>query len=193
MDAYHIALYIHFLALISAACASSLAHFAHSRAARAESPREMGQWLAFTGKVARTFPIAIVTLLLTGGYMTSATGLWSWSLGWVQAGATGAVLLFVAGATAGIRGKATGAKLRDLAASGYTQADLDACHDPVGHAISWMNTGLALSIVFVMTTKPAGVGAFGALLVGAVAGVLVSNTVAAPAHRSAAESVAARA
>jgi type IV secretory pathway VirB2 component (pilin) len=189
MDAYHVALYIHFLALISAACASSLAHFAHARFAKADTPKEAGQWLAFTGKVAKTFPIAIVTLLLTGGYMTSATGAWSWSLGWVQAGATGAVLLFIMGATAGVRGRAVGARLQELAASGYTQADLAACHDPVADTLSWMNTGLALSIVFVMTTKPAGPGAFGEILIGALLGAVVSRMFAVPRHVEATESV----
>jgi len=44
----------------------------------------------------------------------------------------------------------------------------------VGGIASWANTGLAVGVVFVMTTKPSLAGSLGSLAVAAVLGILVA-------------------
>src|SRR4051812_10188000 len=103
MDAYHIALSVHLIALMCASGASALVHFAETRFQRADNPGEALQWLKFTGNVAKVFPIAVITLFLTGAYMTAMFGVWTWGAGFVQAGITAVVLLMASGATLGGR------------------------------------------------------------------------------------------
>lgn len=168
MDAYHVTLFLHLLALLAAAVASGLVHLAAARERRAATVAEALEWGRFTGKAARVFPIAVLTLVLTGGFMLRAGGGWSWQSGWVEAGAAGALLLLAGGAVLGARGRrasmALAAQPRDAAPVRTP--------DPLIPALSNANTGLALAIVFVMTTKPAAAAAFGTLALGLVAGAL---------------------
>src|SRR5690348_3942896 len=98
MDAYHAALFIHLLALLTAIGATSLMHFAHGRRDHATTAREKLPWHMMMMKTARTFPIALAILVLSGGYMVSQT-FRDWSLPFVMAGLTGVVLLFASGIT----------------------------------------------------------------------------------------------
>src|SRR5438105_11525584 len=104
MDAYHAALFIHLLALLAAIGASALMHFAHNRRGRAHSTRDMLAWHGLMMKTARTFPIALAILVLTGGYMLSLTT-HDWSAPFVRVGLVGVLLLFVSGITLAVRGK----------------------------------------------------------------------------------------
>lgn len=179
MDGYHIALVIHFFALMSASGASALVHFAETRFERAEKPAEALQWLKMTGNVAKIFPMAVITLFLTGAYMTAAFGAWTWGTGFVQAGVTAVVLLMASGATVGGRMRKVGMAIGALMQRGCTRQELVACHDPVASALIWMNTALALSVVIVMTLKPTPVVAFSILLVGSCTGLALNRARAA--------------
>jgi hypothetical protein len=153
MDGYHVALFIHLLALVAAATASGLAHLAHGRTARARTVAEAMEWHAFGGAVARVFPIAVLTLLATGGYMTAAGGI-SWSTPWVQAGIAGAVLLFAIGGFFGARMGRAGAemaRIRDEHGPNHPAPP----SDPIVDTMIWVSPGIALAVVFLMTTKPA--------------------------------------
>ncbi|HET8656616.1 MAG TPA: hypothetical protein VFL93_13935 [Longimicrobiaceae bacterium] len=170
MDGYHISLFIHLLALVAAASASSVVHLSEARGRRAASVAEARQWHALTGSTARVFPIAILVLLATGGYMVGDGSAWSWGAGWVDAGLVGIVALFVNGGVIGARSARIG---RALAALGVGEAGKAraALHDPVVANLSWINTGLAIGVVFAMAAKPALVGSLSALVVGAAAGL----------------------
>lgn len=168
MDGYHIALYIHLLALVGASCAASLTHFAEGRRGRAASAGEALQWHRVVGVTARTFPIVIVALLATGGYMVSAAGNTLWATAWVRTGVVVSVLLFVIGGFMGARGKRMARALAEI-----TQNDPAATafptHDSAAHTLSWLNTGMAIGVVGVMAMKPDG---FACVALVAVCGLL---------------------
>lgn len=168
MDGYHIALYIHLLALVAAACASTLVHFAEHRRGNSATAGEALQWHRLIGVTSRTFPIAIVILLATGSYMVSSAGNALWAAAWVKAGVTGAILLFVVGGYMGARGKHMA---RALAQIDPSATDFPR-HDAIAHTLGSMNTGLAVGVVGAMAMKPEMLGSFallgGAALIGAV-------------------------
>jgi hypothetical protein len=143
MTIYQIALLIHLLALLAATAASAIIHFAAGRRAAATTLGESVGWGRLMGKTARVFPIAVVTLIATGGYMVS--GHWRWDLGWVQAGLTGAVLLLGSGAVVGrreaIRARAGLTRLRQAGPDAPNDGPPGRVEALLGHA----NTGLALA------------------------------------------------
>ena len=168
MTGYTLALFLHLLALLSATAASAIVHFAAHRRAVAPTLRESMEWGRVIGKTSRVFPIAVVTLILTGGYMVGAH--WSWQVGWVQAGLAGALALLVTGAVIGKRGAAE-AK-RNVARLQQAGHDLpnDGAPDRVTTVLADMNTWLAVSIVLAMTVKLALAGSLSLLAIGAAAG-----------------------
>lgn len=167
MTGYQIALLVHILALLSATAASAIVHLAAGRRAAAPTLRQALEWARLTGSAARVFPIAVLTLVASGGYMVGVAGRWSWSAGWVIAGIVGSVTLLASGAVLGKRGaaagKAAGARLQ--AAAGRELPN-DAPPDRVATILSEANTFLALAVVAVMTLKPGIAGALATLAVG---------------------------
>ncbi len=171
MSAYVVFLYIHLLALVAAAATSSVVHQARARARGASSVPEIRQWLLLAGSTARFFPIATLVLLATGALM-AMNGPWSWSAGWIEAGVAGVAFLLVSGPVLGMRGKRVGRSLANLAA-GEVERARGLLDDPLAGALSWMNTGVALGVVFAMAAKPALAGSLVALAIGAAAGLAV--------------------
>ena len=147
-------------------------HFAAARLRDAETVAVARTWAGVIEKASRVFPIALAALLISGAYLVHRG--WSWSTGWIDAGLAGVVLLFALGA--GIVGARTRALTRELSAAadgplGERAARIARQHP--GAIASWTNTGLALGVVFVMTTKPALAGSIVALAVAATLGGLV--------------------
>ncbi len=168
MDGYHIALFIHLFAILAATAATAVVEVAQTRGRRAATVAEALEWHASAGRAARTFPAAVLALVLTGGYMIRAGGAWSWQMGWVQAGLTGAVLLLASGAVLGPRARRRGDALRALPPAAAPPPNRDAVMGAIGSA----NPGLALGVVFVMATKPALATSLAILLIGAAAGIV---------------------
>lgn len=175
MDGYHLALFIHLLALVASSAAAALTHLAFTRSMGAETVGERLQWHAFGGAASRVFPVSVLTLLVTGGYMIAFAGAWSWREGWVRTGIAGAVLLFVLGGVMGARQARAGGELARLQKEhGPGHGALPGA-DPVVAALAWINPGIALAEVFVMTAKPALPQSVAALAVGIVAGAVLSR------------------
>lgn len=172
MNGYHIALFFHFMALVAASIAAGLSHFGKGRMHAAASVAEARQWLALVASSSKVFPIALLVLIATGGYMVEQT--WSWNLGWVDAALAGAILMFLTGAILGTRGRKLGQELGRLAQAPTGGHAPEIPHDAVMDTLSWANTTLALAIVFVMTTKPSLTGSLVALAVGVAVGVALA-------------------
>lgn len=170
MAAYYVFLYVHLLALVAASATSAVVHLAQARARVAATVPEIRQWLMLAGSSARVFPIATVTLLASGALMVASHGPWSWSAGWVDAGLMAVAFLLVCGAILGMRGKRTGRSLASLSPGDVERARTLA-RDPLAGALSWLNTGVALGVVFAMAAKPGLPGSLAAMLVGAGAGL----------------------
>jgi hypothetical protein len=119
------------------------------------------------------FPLALLVLLASGAYLVHRD--WAWSYGWIEAGLVGVVLLLANGA--GVVGRRNRALRRELAGAGdgpLTDGLLRLTRRDVGGIASWANTGLAIGVVFVMTTKPGLAGSLAALAVAGALGALVA-------------------
>ena len=174
---YLIILFVHLCALLAAIGAGSIAHLAQARMAGAATPAEARSWARLLKKLAPVFPVALLGLLLSGAYLVHDR--WTWHLGWVDAGLVGIALLLVNGR--GIIGR------RLQAVGRAPDAEILAlARDPLVHAAAWANTGLAISIAFVMVDKPGLPGSLASLVVGIAAGAAVGSRVGAPASRTAA-------
>ena len=95
MDAYHVVLYIHLLALFIGIGAGSVLLTCLFQLRAARTVEQAVPWGIVSGKVARLFPVAILGLFLTGAYMTHK--LWTWSTGWIDVAIVGLVLLGIQG------------------------------------------------------------------------------------------------
>ncbi len=170
MSAYSMFLYIHLLALVAASATSAVVHLAQARARSSGTVPEIRQWLLLGGSTARFFPLATLTLLATGVLMLASHGPWSWSAGWVDAGLVAVAFLLVSGPVLGARGKRLGRSLASLPPAEVERAR-GLLHDPLAGTLSWLNTGVALGVVFVMAAKPGLPGSLAALLIGAGGGL----------------------
>lgn len=175
MDRYHIALFIHIVALLAACAASALVHYSFTRRSASTSLSEARQWHAFASSTARVFPIAVVTLFITGATMIGAGGALAWGAGWIDAGITGSVLLMGIGAVIGRRSGVLRRELDRLAGIADGSLPRAILHDPVTAGLLWANTGMALMIVLVMVIKPGRLESLVALAIGVAGGFLIGT------------------
>jgi hypothetical protein len=170
MDGYTVVLFLHICALLGAIGTAGILHFAELRLRASDSVAAIRVWAGLVEKGGRVFPLALLVLLGTGAYLVDHG--WTWSAGWIVAALVGVGILFVVGAgVLGSRSRALARELRD-AHDGVVSARLaHLARDHVGGVASWSNTGLAVGIVFVMTTKPGLAGAFASLVTAAALGI----------------------
>ena len=170
---YGVVLFAHVCALLAAISAGALSHLSEERMRSAETTAALRPWARLLGRVGKVFPVALLVLLASGTYLVHDA--WSWSAGWVEASLVGVGLLFASGAgPVRLRGLAL---RRALMEAGDGQPPPEVRRLIVRHPAafaSWMNTGLAVAIVFAMTARPALAGSAAALVVGTVAGLGVA-------------------
>jgi hypothetical protein len=157
MDLYHIALFLHIVAVIVASGATTITKLAAGRLARARTVGEVLEWHNILMSASKAFPIVLAVFVVTGSYMLSKGQASVWSSGFVVAGLVGVVLLFASGTYLGIKGKGLGAVLEQIAAKGTDLPAPRLVPPPLVAALPLVNTGIALSVVFDMVTKPASV------------------------------------
>lgn len=173
MDSYHIALFLHLSALLAATATSALVHFIESRMRAASTSGEVRQWIGLLGKVTVAFPVASLTLVATGVYMV--IGVFPWHTGWIEVGLAGIVLLMVLGGTVGRRGRLLERAL-EQSSDGPVTAEIAALvRDPIARTFTWMNTALALGIVYIMVMKTSLVGSITAVAIAVWIGALVAK------------------
>jgi hypothetical protein len=174
MDPYHLAKFLHLLALLVAAGITAVTKLAAGRRARARTVGEALDWHRVLLSAARLFPVCLVVFLLTGGYMVSVAHV-SMSTGFIMAGMLGIVLLFASGTFLGIKGGALKGMLEQMAAKGADQPAPNLVPPAAVVLLPTVNTGIALAVAFVMVTKPTSVPiALGIVAVGIVLGVLAA-------------------
>lgn len=175
MDAYHLALFIHLLALILAAGATAVANFAAARRIRARTVGESLEWHRSLIAASRIFPICLVLFLATGAYMVSAAGANAWSSGFVVAGFVGVAFLLGSGTFLGIQARKLEGVLKQIATRGVDAPAPKLVPPPLITMLPAVNTGIALAVVFDMVIKPASISlALGALALGIVASAVVA-------------------
>jgi len=169
MDAYHIALFLHIVTLIVAASATAVTKLAVGRRIRARTVGEALEWHNVLMSASRLFPICLVVFVITGGYMMSVIHVSLWSSGFLVAGLVGVALLFASGTFLGIKGNALKQILEQAAKQGSERPAPRLVPPPLVVMLPVVNTGIALSVVFDMVTKPASVPvALGVIVIGAL-------------------------
>jgi hypothetical protein len=185
MDLYHLAKYVHLLALIVAAGVTAVTKLAVGRRARARTVGEALDWHDTLISAARLFPICLVVFAITGGYMLNVLHV-SMSTGFAVAGTVGVVLLLASGTFLGVKGAALKLVLEGIAAKGADQPAPRLAPPTLVMMLPTINSGIALAVAFDMVAKPASVSvALGIIVLGIVLGVLGAprrpSTVAQPA------------
>jgi hypothetical protein len=173
VNSYGLVLFFHLAALLAAISTAGVAHFAEGRLAAAETVSVARTWAALLNRAAPVFPLALLVLLVSGAYLVRRE--WRWDSGWVEAGLVGVFLLLANGA--GIVRRRNLMLKRELGAAAggpLTDALRQLTRRDIGAIASWANTGLAVGVVFVMTTKPGLGGSLAALAVAAALGVMVA-------------------
>jgi hypothetical protein len=188
MDRYHIALFIHLVALIVAAGVTAVTKLAVGRRARARTVAEALDWHTVLMSTSKLFPICLAAFVVTGFYMLSLNHAAVWSTGFVLAGLIGVILLLVSGVFLAMRGKGLKLMLEEMAKHGPDQPAPKLVPPPLVTALPMINTGIALGVVFDMVTKPASVPV--ALSV-VIVGIVISGARASRRPAPAAEGVSA--
>lgn len=174
MDLYPVAKYIHLLALFVAAGVTAVTKVAAGRRVRARTVGEALDWHKLLMSAAKLFPICLVALAITGGYMLSVLHV-SMSSGFIMAGVFAIVWLFASGAFLGIKGGALKTVLEGIAAKGADQPAPKVAPPAAVVVLPTINTGVALAVALDMVAKPTSIPiAFGIVAVGMVLGFLAA-------------------
>jgi hypothetical protein len=178
MTAYEVALFAHLLGVVTLFAAIALVETAGARLRRAASVEHVRLWVDLTRSAAPLFPVALVTVLGSGLFMTADS--WTFTTPWVVvATATVVVLGGIGGGVQGLR----------LAGIGRTAA---AAQDgPVPQHLAELIAAPALwvaivtpdvatlGILWTMATKPGWTGSIvavaGLAIVGALAGYIIGG------------------
>jgi hypothetical protein len=170
MDSYKVALYAHFLAVVSAVAGSTLLHFNVVRLRRATLVAEARDAIGTIARIAPFMPLFALALLATGAPLVMLR--WAWHDGWVIAGIVGLVsmpvvtLIVLKPRLASWAGRLADAK--DGPLDGALAA---AIKDRVAWGAMTYNHVMALAIMLVMVLKLTVVGSLGVLLVAPAIGV----------------------
>lgn len=170
MTGYSAALFLHLLFVLIAGAAAALTTFTILRLRRAKTTDEAIAWLRITAKLVPAFPVSVLGLLVTGGYMTHVR--WSWSTPWIDAALVALVLIVAFGS--GVEGKRAGMLKKELLAAGLSARARRLLQDPVSWTAKMLTLTLVVAVVYLMTVKPAAVGSAVAIAVALVAGVLIA-------------------
>ena len=168
MNSYHAALFLHLVALLSAIAASTIVHTSMVKIRDAATGGDALQWLGLAHGFARVFPVALAVLVGSGAWMVHDG--WPWSSPFVVGGLAGAGFLFVSGAA--IEGGRAGSVAKSLAAAPAEPVG-DLVRDPLWWCASWANTGVAVAVVFAMTSKPLALATGVVLGAGVAAGAAI--------------------
>ena len=158
MNLIDIALFLHVLGAMGYSVATLISPFglwSLRRAQRVEQARALLNLLETTGPISG---ISLLLILVTGIYMTGAA--WGWRTAWIDVTLGSLLLLLLpTGAVMGIRRHALAAQANQLPDGPLPEALRCGIRDPLLGASTVMLVGLLLGIVFLMTVKPALVGA----------------------------------
>lgn len=156
MNFYNTVLFLHILGAMGMFAVVGLEWTALRPLRRATTSEGVQTWLRVLRPASRLGPASMLTLLLTGFYMTAALRT---RMAWVMVSMVGLIVLGIL--AGGLTGRRIKAIRRGLSASepGALSPELQRL---VRHPALWISlqlrTGLFLGIVFVMTTKPAMLG-----------------------------------
>lgn len=174
MNFYPLAKYVHLLALFVAAGVTAVTKLAAGRRMRARTVGEALDWHTLLMSAAKLFPICLLVLAITGGYMLSILHV-SISSGFVVAGMLAIAWLLASGAFLGIKGGVLKGVLEGMAAKGADHPAPKLAPPAPVVLLPAINTGVALAVALDMVAKPTSIPiALGIVAVGVVLGALTA-------------------
>jgi hypothetical protein len=178
MTVYEFALFTHLLGVVTLFAAIALVETAGARLRRAANVQHVRLWVDLTRTAAPLFPVALLTVLGSGLFMTADS--WTFTTPWVVVAIAGLIVM------GGIGGSVQG---RYFAAIGKTSRATE--DGPVPQRLSeliaapavWVSVAApdagALGILWTMATKPGWTGSIvavaGMAMLGAIAGYTLSS------------------
>jgi hypothetical protein len=190
MTAYELALFAHLLGVVTLFAAIGLVETAGACLRHAATVEQVRLWVDLTRWAAPLFPVALLTVLASGLFMTADS--WTFTTPWVVVAIVGVVAL--GGIGASVQGRYFAAIGRTAAATqdGPVPRRLNELIAAPTLWIAVVAPDIAtLGIVWTMATKPGWTGSIiavaGLATIGAIAGYTLSNrrqqpTSAAPLH-----------
>lgn len=167
MSAYSVVLFVHLLALLVAAMGAAVAFYAALQLRAARTPPDAARWGRLVGTVTPAFPVASLTLLGSGAYMTQDQ--WTWTTPWIDAGLAGLALIVACGA--GVEASRGRALKRELRTAGMSARARRLQRDPYAWSAKMTTLTVMLAVVFVMAAKPDATGSFLAIALAVAAGI----------------------
>ena len=176
MTVYTFVLFLHILSVAVVVGAMGIAHFVLHQLRTAEHFEPARLWLVTLRRLSVVFPVVSLALLATGAELARRSG--RLTEGWVMAATVGLAVIVVLGATVNAAwGKRVGASLAGVTGGPLPAATRDALARPHIYVSVRFTAGIVLSILFLMTVKPASPGIAALVL---VAGALLGTASALP-------------
>lgn len=178
MTPYEVALFAHLLGAVTLFAAIALVETAGARLRRAASVEHVRLWVQLTRSAAPLFPVALVTVLGSGLFMTADS--WTFTTPWVVVAIAGVVVL------GGVGGSVQGLRLATIGMTAAGTPDGPVPQDLtklIAAPALWVAVvapdTATLGILWTMAAKPGWTGSIvavaGLSIVGALAGCLLSS------------------
>jgi uncharacterized membrane protein len=177
MHLVNVVLFLHIAVVLIAIGVSSALHSAEWAARRSTTTTEVQALRRIPRRLEPLFPMVIVTLFALGVWLLHLDHpAYRYRDGWVLSSIVAlVVLLAVGGGVLAPRAKHLDALLASAPAGDLPSPVRLALHDRVSWAASHASTGLALAVVFNMSTKPGTATSAIALLAGVIAGASIGT------------------
>lgn len=178
MTAYELALFAHLLGVVTLFAAIALVEAAGARLRRAAKVELLRPWVDLTRWVAPLFPIALLTVVASGLFMTADS--WTFTTPWVVAAIVAVVVLGGIGGSVQSRYFAAIGRAAAASEDGPVPQRLRALLAAPALWIAVIAPDIAtVGILWTMVTKPGWTGSIAAIVapttIGAIVGYIVSS------------------
>jgi uncharacterized membrane protein len=176
MHLYSVVLFLHIVVVLLAFGLSSSLHAGEWGGHRATTVAELRVYRR-TARLEPLFPLFTVLLFVLGAWLVHLShGSWEYGDAWVSASiAALVVLLVVGGAVLAPRSKVAGAALAAAPEGPIDPALRAVLNDRISWQMGHLNTGMAIAVIYLMTSKPGAAGSIVALIIGAAAGFAIGT------------------
>lgn len=175
MELAEVVLFLHITVALAAFSIATVIHTGEWGSRRVTTVAELRTWAGVIRRFGQLFPIMIGLLLVLGAWLVSLSdGKFDWGDGWVASAVVALVVLgAIGGAVLDPAAKRLVARLAAAPDRPVTPELRAAACNPVTWALGHLSTGLALGVVFTMTTKPSAGDALAVLVVGSGLGAVI--------------------
>jgi hypothetical protein len=179
MSAYRAVLFLHLVTVVMLVSAAIVSRVGVSQLRRARRVEQVAAWIRSLGSLKIIFPVGVVLLFLTGGWLVHLA--FRWTEGWVIVSALSLLAVHVNGSTA----SASSFRAIGMAMGGLQDGPVPAAaRAPLRAARMWYavhaNLGIVLGVIWVMETKPALLPSVGIVLAMTAVGLAVAWPTAGP-------------